>query len=331
MPTVRQIEAFQAVMTTGSVTKAAHALGLGQPAVSRLIADLERAIGFTLFGREGRSLAATAKARELAYEVERSFLGLHHIRATVKRLAMTDQRALRLAVVPSLISDVMNGLVGAFAKLHPGVAVAIEVLSTLEAAEFIEAVSCDFGITNEHAHGQGLHARLISRKEAVCLLPRQHRLAGVGRALRARDLTGERFVSFMPSSRFRRQLDEVFERAGVERDLRYEARTTAAASELAVAVGGVTIVPVAPPVEPSSRFRLLPFRPAITSDVVLLKHRHRALTPTAAAFESFVLEQSSGQPPLVRPRGQRIVRARPSNSRSMPSSARSRQPRRGSR
>lgn len=291
MPTVRQIEAFQAVMTAGSVTRAADALGLRQPAVSRLIADLESAIGFSLFMRSGRTLSPTAKARELAREVERSFLGLHHIRATVRRLAADEQSALRLAIVPSLISDVMAEYVGPFAKAHTGAAITVEVMSTLEAAEFLEAVSCDLGITNEHAHGQGLHARVISRRTAVCVVPKGHRLARLGRPLQARDLTGERFVSFMPTSRFRRQLDRVFERARVERDLRHEARTTAAACEMAIAVGGVTVVPVAPPPEPSSRFCVLPFQPALTSDVVLLKHCHRALPPIAAMFEDFVRGQ----------------------------------------
>ncbi len=293
MPTIRQIEAFQAVMTAGSVTKAADMLGLGQPAVSRLIADLETAIGFPLFLRAARTLTPTGKARELAREVERSFLGMHHIRATALRLAASDHGAVRLAVVPSLVTEVTHELIGPFAKAHPDVAIAVEILATLEAAELLESVSCDLGITNELVQTTGLHAQVIARNTAVCAVPRQHRLARLNRVLLLKDLAGERFVSFMPTSRFRRQLDKLFSDAKIERDLRYEVRTTAAACDMVMALNAVTIVPVAPRLGPSSRLRLLPLRPALASDVVLLKHRHRALTPTAELFAAFVREHGA--------------------------------------
>jgi DNA-binding transcriptional LysR family regulator len=44
--TFRQIDAFQTLITSGTVTKTAYLLGILQPAVSRLIADLEKTAGF---------------------------------------------------------------------------------------------------------------------------------------------------------------------------------------------------------------------------------------------------------------------------------------------
>jgi DNA-binding transcriptional LysR family regulator len=331
VPTFRQIEAFQAVMTAGSVTKAADVLGLGQPAVSRLIADLETSIGLPLFLRAARTLTPTLKARELAREVERSFLGMHHIRATAHRLAANDHGAVRLAVVPSLVAEVTHALIGPFARAHPDIAMTVEVLATLEAAELLETVCCDLGITNEHIQATDLHAQVISRHVAVCAVPRRHRLARRGRPLQPKDLAGERFVSFMPTSRFRHQLDKVFADAKVERDLRYEVRTTAAACEMVLALDAATIVPVAPRVEPSSHLRLLPFRPALTSDVVLLKHRHRALTPTAELFATFVREHGGSIEGARRPRGQAPSRASKPAGSPLRFPARRRQPSQGAR
>lgn len=291
MPTFRQIEAFQAVMTNGSVTKAADALGLGQPAVSRLIADLEEAVGLRLFVRTARSLVPTTKARELAREVERSFLGMNHICSTARRLAESDHGAVRIAVVPSLLDEIVPELLGPFTKAHPEIGVSLEVATTLETAELLSTVNCDFGITNEHTLVNGLNVQVVARRAAECAMPRRHRLAQFGRPLKPEDFEGERFVSFMPTSGFRRQIDKIFDAAQVRRDLRYEARTTAAACEMVLALDAVTILPVAPRIDPGSRLRLLPFQPELVSQVALLRQRHRTLTPAAEQFAAFVGER----------------------------------------
>lgn len=61
----RQLDAFRKVMLTGSMTVAAERLQVSQPAVSRLIKDLEKTIGIRLFRREGNRLIPGAEAQVL--------------------------------------------------------------------------------------------------------------------------------------------------------------------------------------------------------------------------------------------------------------------------
>ena len=58
----RQIEAFRAVMLTRSMTGAAEMIGVTQPAVSRLVRDLEAELGLSLFERRGNKLVPVALA-----------------------------------------------------------------------------------------------------------------------------------------------------------------------------------------------------------------------------------------------------------------------------
>ena len=74
--TFRQIDAFRTVVSTGTVTTSAQMLGISQPAVSRLISDLEKEVGFRLFVRSGRNLKPTLEARLLVDEVRRALSGL---------------------------------------------------------------------------------------------------------------------------------------------------------------------------------------------------------------------------------------------------------------
>ena len=75
----RQLEAFRAVILRHSITRAAEMLHITQPAVTRLILDLETEIGFSLFTREKGRLFPTSDALLLYQEVERSFVGVERI------------------------------------------------------------------------------------------------------------------------------------------------------------------------------------------------------------------------------------------------------------
>ncbi|WP_245333904.1 LysR family transcriptional regulator, partial [Bradyrhizobium guangdongense] len=68
----RQVEAFRAMMLTGSVTEAAKLMVVTQPAVSRLLRDFQALLKMELFERRGTGLVPTAAAMALYTEVERS-------------------------------------------------------------------------------------------------------------------------------------------------------------------------------------------------------------------------------------------------------------------
>ena len=61
---LRQIEAFRAVMLTGSVVGAARQMSVTQPGVSRTIGLMELRIGYALFERRGRRLVPTPEDRK---------------------------------------------------------------------------------------------------------------------------------------------------------------------------------------------------------------------------------------------------------------------------
>src|SRR5256885_16706891 len=64
----KQLEAFQAIMLSGSTTGAAERLGLSQPGISRLLAQLEQDLGLRLFIREKGRLVPTQEAEALLHD-----------------------------------------------------------------------------------------------------------------------------------------------------------------------------------------------------------------------------------------------------------------------
>ena len=73
------LDLFRAVLRHGGMTRAAAALGIGQPHVSRAMAQLEADLGFALFVRGHGSVLPTQEGEAFAREVERTYAGLDHL------------------------------------------------------------------------------------------------------------------------------------------------------------------------------------------------------------------------------------------------------------
>lgn len=94
---LRQVEAFQAVFQTNSMTAAADLMGVTQPAISRLIRDLEAETELRLFERSRGGLLATPEAVALYREVQRSFSGLDRIAQAAAALRLKRTGILDIA------------------------------------------------------------------------------------------------------------------------------------------------------------------------------------------------------------------------------------------
>ncbi|MEX2742207.1 LysR family transcriptional regulator [Rhizobium mongolense] len=98
--TLRHIEVFHAVMTTGSVTGAADMLKTSQPTVSRELARFEYLIQIKLFERIRGRLRPTAHALQLFEEVQRAYFGLDRIVRTATSLRRFEQGQLSIVCLP---------------------------------------------------------------------------------------------------------------------------------------------------------------------------------------------------------------------------------------
>src|SRR5258708_24016678 len=114
-----QVEAFRAMMLTGSVTEAAKLMAVTQPAVSRLLRDFQALLKTELFERRGSGLVPTAAATALYMEVERSFVGLERITAAAEEIRSRRTGTLRIAALPALSNGYLPRLAGGIPKDRP--------------------------------------------------------------------------------------------------------------------------------------------------------------------------------------------------------------------
>ncbi|RZM04112.1 MAG: LysR family transcriptional regulator, partial [Variovorax sp.] len=122
---IRQLEAFRAVMTWQTVTRAAEALHVSQPAVTRLIADLEESVGFLLFSRIRGRLYPTAEGQALYEEVERSLLGVERIARTAEEIRSLQRGTLQIAAAPVLALSFLPRAIAEFLGDHTDIRISL--------------------------------------------------------------------------------------------------------------------------------------------------------------------------------------------------------------
>ena len=210
---LRQIEAFRAVMTEGSVTQAAVALGVTQPAVSCLIANLEESMGFLLFKRHRGLFQPTGEAEIFLEDAER--LLASHSRATRTARDIRDLKSgsLRVAALPAVSMNFMPKLIAGFIRDRPQIKVSLQTRSSVQIREWISAQLFDIGFAELPANDPAMDIDPLSF-DCVCALPAGHPLASKTR-LDPHDLKGEPLIVLNPEHSTHYHLKAAFEAAGV--------------------------------------------------------------------------------------------------------------------
>jgi DNA-binding transcriptional LysR family regulator len=119
---LKPLRAFCQTARLGSVSRAAEALFLSQPAVSLQLQALERDLKVPLFERSGRRLSLTREGQAL-YELARPLVeGLDGLEGEFRdRLKGLSAGALHIAAGTSTILYLLPELVAAFRAAHPAV------------------------------------------------------------------------------------------------------------------------------------------------------------------------------------------------------------------
>ncbi|MBR0644660.1 LysR family transcriptional regulator [Plastoroseomonas hellenica] len=266
----RQIEAFAALMKSGTASRAAEILGVSQPAVSRMIADLEHAVGFSLFDRVRSRLIPTPEARLFYRDVEAAFRGMDALRAAAARIRDRGSGELRVASLSALGATLVPRAIARFRQKHPTVRITLDVLLSRDVRDLVASGQSDIGLAADEIDLTGVSHQLFVAPNALCVMPAGHRLAAkpvIGPA----DLQDEPFIAYAPEDRSRHRLDKVLAEAGVTPRIVVE--TALASTVYALAAEGIGIGLVNPLFNPGlDRARVVtrPFEPKIAVRSLLI-------------------------------------------------------------
>lgn len=233
---LRHLRAFRALMQHGSTVTAAKALGVSQPSVSRLLAELEDSYGDALFTRANGRLTARAGAVSLLPEIETVLAG-------VEGLADGRQRAgtpFAVAAPNGIVTRLFAPALKAMQADHPDLRVTADIMSYYDTVNAVAMGRADCGLVKAPAEHPAVLATPLVTVGTEVLMPRGHPLANLA-SFAPGDLAGEPLILLGRNRPFRVQLDQIFEAAGIVPRVVVETQAVAAACALVRHGLGLTI------------------------------------------------------------------------------------------
>jgi DNA-binding transcriptional LysR family regulator len=237
----RQIEAFRAIIESGSVTAAAELLFLTQPSVSRLLADLEAELGFALFARIGRSLTPTPEAEALYEEVRRSFVGLQEVSRVAEDIRQYRSGSLKIAAMPALGLQFLPAVIAAFNRDRPGIAVSLRVRSSHAVVQHLSSQQFDVGFSALDIDLPSVRRETLVTMPMLAVLPPGHPL-GEKPVLMLQDFHQQPFIALGNEISTRSDTDRFFADHGIKPRVVAEAQLSFAICAMVAGGAGVSIV-----------------------------------------------------------------------------------------
>jgi DNA-binding transcriptional LysR family regulator len=266
MTTLRTLECLVALIDHGSVSAAAAALHMSQPALSHQIASLEKELGTPVAERLWRGVRVTAAGRAAAEEARVALRAADQAVQIGRRVGRGGAGCIRIACVETMTAWLLLPVLRQWRSRRAEVHLELSEFSSADdMVEMIEAGRIDLAIGPRSGHTD-VHVEVFGEEDVVVVAAAGHPFADLN-AVPFQAIAGEPFVHYDPDNGLAAWVDELAARHQVVLDAVLRTRSARTAAQLAAAGMGVAIVPVsALPNRPAGTVRRL--RPIVKREVV---------------------------------------------------------------
>lgn len=290
--TLRHMRIFQKIYETQSVTRAAEALHMTQPAVTRALQELEKYYGLRLFERLNRRLTVTEAGRRM-YDYA---LHLTETFDTMEKSLRDWERqgVLRVGASVSLGCSLLPQLARTFQEEHPGVEVRVRIANGELLRRDLLENRLDLALLEGEENGADLMLTPFAAGEMALIVPPGHPLARAGGATLAQAAAYPLLLRETGSAT-RRFLDQLLMSRGLAVQSVWESASTQALLSAVREGLGITLVPWA--LARQTVLRGEAERCPVT-DAELIRRRYVAwhpskyVTGTMRAFVNLCMEQA---------------------------------------
>ena len=292
---LEQLAGFVEVAATGHFTKAAAALHLAQPSLSRQISTLEKELGAELFHRAHGHISLTAAGQTLLPTARRMLADAEAVRRDMDELAGLRRGRIRLGATPTLCVSLVAEAISRFHRDHPGIELELVETGSRELIEALGAGELDLALITRTLDPGPQMPRLAMRSvlgEDLVVIA----AAGGGADLTGRDRITLAEVAELPQVLFHHGYDlreatsAAFESAGLSPNVVVEGGEMDAVLRFVERGLGLAIVPAMVLVDRPHLTSVQLVEPDLSRTVSLAKRADVRPTRAASAMEDTILD-----------------------------------------
>jgi DNA-binding transcriptional LysR family regulator len=214
---LRQLSALVAVADAASLRKAALALQVSQPALSKTVRELEASFGRALFVRDAKGLKETAHGAAVIQYARRMLREADGIAHALDAIDAGAGGRIRIGTIPTVSVAWLDALVGRLLGSDPPVALQVAEGSTdvLVGALRRRELDCVIGRITPAIVGDDLNTRAVFQQKLRILARAGHPALRGHRAPALKHLVGHPWVLTPPSTPLRQVIDRAFVNEGL--------------------------------------------------------------------------------------------------------------------
>ena len=287
----QQLSYFVTVADLRNFTRAAAAVHVAQPSLSKQIQTLERELGAPLFNRARGNITLTAAGETLLPFARRVLADVEAARVQVRELVGLERGRLRLGATPSVSTVVMPSALRTYRDRYPGIDVAVEEGGSRDLVRLLADGQLDVAllIGPLKTRGPALETETLLDEPLVVAVATDYPLPS--RSIRVRDLAEHPLVMFRAGYDLRDATLEACRAAGVVPTYAVEGGEMDAVLRFTEAGLGIAVLP-SMVLDGRPGLRRIDFDPPTLSRTVVLAHRRDvALSAAARAFREVLLAE----------------------------------------
>lgn len=208
-----QLEGFVEAARRGSVSRAAEALYVTQPALTARLKSLERQLGAALLIRTGRGVRLSEAGRVFLPHAQRALEAVGEGQRLVSEAARGGAGELALGAAPAVSTYVLPAILERFHSHHPAVRLSVRTGHSEEVLELVLREQVQIGLVRALRHPD-IESLPLYEDELVLVANPAHRFAERGE-IAVEEMSEEQLILFDRTSSYHDLTSAFFREAGV--------------------------------------------------------------------------------------------------------------------